>query len=103
GTTDKITTGAPNFVELGHTHPSSLAPATLERIEALTLQVLDAVGHRYGPSHTEIIVTADGPKLVETHTRTGGDRIFEIVELVHGVDMFTATLQGFAGRFPELP
>ncbi|MEO3715075.1 ATP-grasp domain-containing protein [Roseateles flavus] len=103
GTTDKITTGAPNFVELGHTHPSSLPADTLAQIEAMTLRVLEAVGHRHGPSHTEIIVTADGPRLVETHTRTGGDRIFEIVELVHGVDLFTSTLQGFAGDFPALP
>lgn len=103
GTTDKITTGAPNFVELGHTHPSSLPPGVIDEIHALTLRVLDAIGHRYGPSHTEVIVTEEGPRLVEAHTRTGGDRLFEIVELVHGVDLFAATLQGFALSFPELP
>ncbi len=102
GVTDKITTGAPFFVELGHSHPSSLGAAVIAQIEALTLQLLDSMGHLHGPTHTEMIVTADGPRVVEAHTRTGGDRIFEMVELVHGVNLFDTTLRGFAGAFPDL-
>jgi len=102
GVTDKITTGAPYFVELGHTHPSSLGAGVLAEVEALTVRLLASMGHRFGPSHTEMIVTADGPRIVESHTRTGGDRIFELVKIVHGIDMFEATLKGFAGAFPEI-
>ncbi len=100
--TDKITTGYPRFVETGHSLPSALPPATTDAIEALVRAFLDAVGHRHGPSHTEVIVTEQGPIIVESHTRTGGDRIFEMVELAFGVDLFGATLQGFAGCFPSV-
>lgn len=100
--TDKMTTGHPGFVETGHTMPSALPADTLAAIAGLTADFLTSIGHRYGPSHTEIIVSADGPVIVESHTRTGGDRIFEMVELVTGIDMFGATLQGLAGSFPEL-
>lgn len=98
GVTDKITTGAPHFVETGHSMPSALAPAVVEQIKALTEKFLLSIGHMNGPSHTELIVTEDGPVIIESHTRTGGDRIFEMVELVHGVDMIGATLQGYAGQ-----
>ncbi|MET3139926.1 biotin carboxylase [Undibacterium sp. GrIS 1.2] len=98
GVTDKITTGAPHFVETGHSMPSALAPALVAQIKALTEEFLVSVGHMSGPSHTEMIISDDGPVIVESHTRTGGDRIFEMVELVHGVDMIGATLQGYAGK-----
>lgn len=102
GVTDKITTGHPRFVETGHTMPSALPADTIAQINALVVRFLDAIGHRYGPSHTEVIVSEAGPIIVESHTRTGGDRIFEMVELAFGVDMFSATLQGFAGAFPSV-
>jgi biotin carboxylase len=100
--TDKLTTGAPYFVEMGHTMPTRLAPKAQAAIRDMTVSFLDSIGHAYGPSHTEIIVTKSGPLIVESHTRTGGDRIFEMVELSTGFDMFTATLQGFAGAFPTV-
>jgi biotin carboxylase len=102
GVTDKITTGYPRFVESGHTMPSVLPAETVAQINALVVRFLDSIEHRYGPSHTEVIVSDDGPIIVESHTRTGGDRIFEMVELAYGVDMFGATLQGFAGAFPDI-
>lgn len=102
GVTDKLTTGAPHFVETGHTMPSMLAPDIVARVNELARAFLDAIGHQYGPSHTEIIIGDDGPVIVESHTRTGGDRIYELVELAYGVDLFAATLQGFAGAFPDL-
>ncbi len=35
-------------------------------------QVLDALGLRYGPSHSEIMLTAKGPVLIETGARVMG-------------------------------
>lgn len=99
GVTDKLLIGAANFVEAGHTMPSAQPPAVLARVERLVIDFLDSIGHLHGPSHTEIMLTDDGPVIVESHTRTGGDRIFEMVEHVHGVDMIKATLEGFAGQF----
>ncbi|MBK5543672.1 ATP-grasp domain-containing protein [Pseudomonas sp. TH04] len=102
GVTDKITTGYPGFVETGHSMPSALAPEKIDAIKQLTISFLTSIGHLYGPSHSEIIFSETGPVIVESHTRTGGDRIFEMTELACGVDMFTATLQGLSGAFPDI-
>jgi biotin carboxylase len=99
GVTDKLVIGEANFVEAGHTMPSDLPEPVLRQLENMVERFLDAIGHQYGPSHTELIISEDGPIIVESHTRTGGDRIFEMAEYVYGIDMIGATLKGFAGKF----
>lgn len=100
--TDKFTTGAPHFVETGHNMPSSLPLPAIEEAKRLTAALMDLIGHQYGPSHTEIIVAEDGMYVVETHTRVGGDFIFEMVERVYGFDLFTQTFNGFLSNQPNL-
>lgn len=78
-------------VELGHVVPAPLADDQLDRIRELTTRLLDAVGLEDGPSHTEIILTDEGPRIVESHTRRGGDHINGLVRMVYGVDMEEAT------------
>ncbi|MET9232361.1 ATP-grasp domain-containing protein [Lentzea sp. NPDC003310] len=43
-----------------------------QRISAYVREVLDALGVRWGPSHTEVIVSGDGVQVVETAARTHG-------------------------------
>lgn len=78
--------------------PSALASATLSAVAAMVHHFLDAIGHTYGPAHTEIIISDDGPVIVESPTRTGGDRIFEMVELAVGVNMFDAPCMALPAR-----
>ncbi|MFB6836229.1 ATP-grasp domain-containing protein [Streptomyces sp. NPDC056361] len=92
--TEKLTTGAPGFVELGHQQPARLAPEVREAIDALVLRFLDLIGQRTGPVHTELRVTAAGPRLIEAQTRAGGDQIWELTELVTGVDVISETFAG---------
>lgn len=99
GVTDKLIIGGSNFVEAGHTMPSDLPAETVLQLEQMVETFLHSIGHVYGPSHTEIILSGSGPIIVESHTRTGGDRIFEMAEYVYGVDMIGETLKGFAGQF----
>ena len=73
--TDKITTGQPHFVELGHSQPSSLSYEIQQQIRDITVAANEAIGIKDGPSHTEIIVTEKGPKIVELGARLGGDCI----------------------------
>lgn len=46
--------------------------ALSQAIVAYTLRVLDALEIRFGPAHTEVIVTKDGPRLIETAARLPG-------------------------------
>jgi biotin carboxylase len=73
-------------VEQGHLVPARLDPGTVMVLEKATCDVLDAVGLTEGPSHTELILGPDGPRLVESHDRMGGDRLGVLVELATGVD-----------------
>ena len=86
--TDKLTTGAPHFVEMGHSQPTQLSQENIEKIINVTVAANKALGIENGPSHTEIIVTAEGPKIVELGARLGGDCITtHLVPLSTGVDM----------------
>ncbi|WP_431874345.1 ATP-grasp domain-containing protein [Micromonospora marina] len=78
-------------VEIGHAIPAPIADTELGQVRDLTVRLLDAVGLTDGPSHTELILTADGPRIVESHTRRGGDQINELVRLVYGIDLEEAT------------
>ncbi|MGF3075661.1 ATP-grasp domain-containing protein [Facklamia sp. P12955] len=92
--TDKLTTGAPNFVEMGHSQPSNLPSATQQQIIELAKEANKALGINNGPSHTEIIVTDQGPKIVEIGARLGGDNITtHLVPLSTGVDMVEASIK----------
>ncbi len=90
--TDKMTTGAPHFVEMGHTQPTRLG--NVEEIKRIAIAANKAIGIVNGPSHTEIIVTEDGPKVVELGARLGGDCIAtHLVPLSTGVDLVEATIR----------
>ena len=95
--TEKLTTGAPGFVELGHQMPARLDRTEREAIDDLVVRFLDLIGQRTGPVHTELRVTPSGPRLIEAQTRIGGDQIWEMTELVTGVDMISETLAGLLG------
>lgn len=86
--TDKLTTPPPFFVELGHSEPSRHPKEVQDRIKEVTLQAVKAIGLVNGPSHTELKLTAQGPKIVELAARLGGDFITsKLVPLSTGVDM----------------
>ena len=99
--TDKITTGAPHFVEMGHTQPTRLSCA--EEIRKVAIAANKAIGIQNGPSHTEIIVTEQGPKIVELGARLGGDCITtHLVPLSTGVNMVEACIRIALGEKPDI-
>lgn len=92
--TDKITSGAPHFVELGHNQPSSLPMAIQEEIRHTTEMAVRALGIDKGPAHVELIVTKEGPKIVEVGARLGGDYIStELTPLSTGYNMVEAAIE----------
>lgn len=101
--TDKLTTGAPYFVEMGHTQPTSLSSENAEKIAEVAKAANAAIGISSGPSHTEIIVTEEGPKVVELGARLGGDCITtHLVPLSTGVDMVECCIKIALGEKPDI-
>ena len=96
--TDKYITPPPYFVEIAHSEPSRLDQGTQERIREVALQAVRAIRLQNGPSHTEIKVTEQGPKVVEIAARLGGDFITSrLVPLSTGVDLVDASVRLAAG------
>ncbi len=101
--TDKLTTGAPHFVEMGHSQPSALPAPALDAIRDLASRAVLAVGIQNGPAHVEIMLTESGPKMVELGARMGGDCITtHLVPLSTGIDMVKATIQIALGETPDI-
>ena len=101
--TDKLTTGAPHFVEMGHSQPSRLPEDAQIAIRDLASRAALAVGIHDGPAHVEIILTANGPKMVELGARMGGDCITtHLVPLSTGIDMVGNTIRIALGEEPDL-
>ncbi|WP_405164118.1 ATP-grasp domain-containing protein [Nocardia sp. NBC_01499] len=94
--TEKVTTPLPRFVELGHQAPARLSDADRTRIVELVTTFLDLIGQRTGPAHTEIRLTPSGPKLIESQTRVGGDQVWELCEMVSGIDMMAEAIAALA-------
>ncbi len=101
--TDKYITQPPYFVEIAHSEPSRLEGEIQERIREVALQAIRAIRLQNGPSHTEIKVTEEGPKVVEIAARLGGDFITSrLVPLSTGVDLVGASVRLAAGETPDL-
>ena len=101
--TDKLTTGAPHFVEMGHSQPSQLPEPDVEKIKSLAKRAVRAVGINCGPAHVEIMNTENGPKMIELGARMGGDCITtHLVPLSTGIDMVRATIDVSLGNYPDI-
>ena len=102
GITDKSLTGFPYFIEDGHMFPARLDAAQAEAAIALVRGALAAVGHDHGISHTEVRLTADGPRVIEINPRPGGNYIVELIQRVTGIDLLDAQIELALGRRPSL-
>lgn len=101
--TDKLTTGAPFFVEMGHSQPSALPDEVKEKIRQITVDANRAIGIENGPAHTEIKITKDGPKIIELGARLGGDNITtHLTPISTGVDMVECCINIAMGKTADV-
>lgn len=101
--TDKVTTGAPFFVELEHHQPSFLPEDIKSQVKEIVLQALDALHIQYGASHSELKITEDADiKVIEIGARMGGDFIgSNLVQLSTGYDFLKGVIEVALGDFRE--
>jgi len=92
--TDKVTTGAPFFVELEHHQPSRLSENILTSLEIETFKALNALDIKYGAGHSEFKITKEGKiYIIEVGARMGGDFIgSHLVNLSTGYDFLKGVL-----------
>ena len=101
--TDKLTLGKPYFVEVGHAEQSQKSKEVKDAISDLATRAVKAVGIDNSPAHVEIMVTKDGPKMVELGSRMGGGCITtHLVPLSTGIDMIECVMDMTLGIEPNL-
>ncbi|WP_327070936.1 ATP-grasp domain-containing protein [Kitasatospora sp. NBC_01250] len=87
-----------SFVELGHVAPAPLTEVAAKEVEGYVTRVLDALGVEFGATHTEVVLGPDGPRVIETHLRAGGDEIPELTLDVTGVDLADCVVRQTLGE-----
>jgi biotin carboxylase len=96
----KHTTEAPEFAETGYDLPADLDTPLTARIHELVTATLNVAGHRAGPSQTEIILTPEGPRLIESHAHPGAECVHELLLTATGTDLAARTIASLL-RLPE--
>lgn len=99
--TEKLTSGAPHHVELGHRQPAPLSDRLRECIHGVATATARALGIRAAAAHLELKLTSDGPQVIECAARAGGGFIAgRLVPLTTGVDYAGACVDLALGRSP---
>lgn len=86
--TDQLHKEPPYFTDSGYNQPSLLSKETQEAIKDVAIRANIALENYDGSSCTEIIVTNEGPKVVELGARLAGDCMTtHLVPISTGVNM----------------
>jgi biotin carboxylase len=75
------------FRETGFFMPALLTEDLRQQVLALAGEAIAAVGFTVGATHTEIKLTADGPRIIEINGRLGGG-MADLLSLISQVNMF---------------
>ena len=101
--TDKKTTGAPHFVELGHNQPSCFSATDVETLKAAAVAGVRDLGVNNCACHAEAKLMNGKAYLMEVGARLGGDFIStELTHLSTGIDMVAAAIDVALGVEPDL-
>lgn len=101
--TDKKTTEAPYFVELGHSQPSMFPTETVESVKRAAIIGVIALQVNNCACHAEVKVQNGQAYIMEIGARLGGDFIStELTHLSTGIDMVAAAINVALGVKPNL-
>lgn len=101
--TDKKTTEAPYFVELGHNQPSVFPEEIQMKLKKAAVAGVKALDLDNCAAHCELKIQDGEPYLMEIGARLGGDFIAtELTHLSTGVDMVAAAVNVALGIEPDL-
>lgn len=91
--TEKISSGPPHCVELGHHQPAAISNEMREKVEKGIINGLTAIGVDNSTCHTEIKIVDDKIYLIEFNARPGGDHIaWPLTELSTGYNLIKGAI-----------
>jgi biotin carboxylase len=92
---------APAFRETGFFIPATVARSREPQLLDLAGDALRALGVQSGPAHTEIKLTADGPRVLEVNGRVGGG-VPDMLRLATGVEIVRLAMRTALGLTPDV-
>jgi biotin carboxylase len=93
----------PHFEEVGHiVAPAEQLVDDPERVRAVVRAAHRAMGIDNTVTHSEVRLTADGPRLIEVNGRLGGDVIPLVAQAATGLNLPLASADIATGRAPDL-
>lgn len=98
--TDKDSSSAPHFVELGHHQPADISNYLKQKIEYTIPKLLNEIGYTNGASHIEVKYDGEELYLIEANLRGGGDNISnKLVQMSSGVDYLCCMIEVALGIY----
>lgn len=100
---DKIRTPPPYLLDTTVIFLSNYPKETQDKICEVARKAIRAVGINNGAVHIEIMMTAEGPKMVELAARGPGFKVFtDMIPYVTGVDVTEGIIRLALGEEPDL-
>lgn len=98
--TDKDSSSAPHFVELGHHQPADISNSLKQKIEYTIPKLLNEIGYTNGASHIEVKYDGEEIFLIEANLRGGGDNISnKLVQMSSGIDYLRCMVEVALGIY----
>jgi biotin carboxylase len=91
---------APPVLETGMMLPSALREDQRKQVVDVADAALRALGFRHGLAHVELMLTGDGPVVIEVNARAGGALPY-LFPLAAGVDLVALAGQVALGQLPD--
>jgi len=86
------------------TFPSQMTQQVQDALIAASAKALDIVGLRNGNARVDIMMTPDGPKVIEINPFLGGAAIYTAIKLVSGVSLVEWGIRALLGlQLPAMP
>lgn len=90
-----------DFVVCGHSLPCNLSPEVVEQIKTAVRNVSMALDVQLGPVNLDIIVTENGPYIIDIGARLGGNGLPIIVGYSTGIDTIKLAVKIALGEKPN--
>lgn len=97
-----------NLVEMQHLMPAPIPQEERDALENAVVLLLSTLGVRNSVAHSEFRINRDPDgnvcvHLIETQLRPGGGRIWKLLEICRGIDVFSALIGGVVDGTEKLP
>ena len=103
--TQKDSSGAPHFAEIGHHQPATLTDVEKDKIDLAIRDILRVLGINCGMAHAEVKIINGVVYFIEVGARAGGDHIADVLlGISTDFDYFKGAIECSLGKFvfPEI-